>query len=354
MVDPAAPPLVLPPGLPTDHAALTQSLMVVELPLTTRFRGITTRTVGLIEGPHGWGEFGAFPEYGDSEAALWALNALELAYQPLPVAEGTLVAVNDIIPALDPQQVAEHCATLSGRVVKIKVAERGESLEDDLARIAAVHAALPEALLRCDANGGYSVDQAVDLLSRLQIDQPTAFAALDYLEQPCASVVELAELTARIAAAGWAVAIAADESIRRSADPFAVVAAKACDRVVLKAPPLGGPRRLAAFAAALALPTTVSSALDSAVGLTAGIVAAAALPEAQRSAAHGLGTGRLFAQDIAEPHLVVDGQLRVERRHPLPELLRDCAADQATTRWWRERFGRCLEYLAAQAAPDAV
>ena len=59
-------------------------LHVVSLPMRVRFRGITTRELALIDGPAGWGEFGAFLEYGDAEAAHWLAAALDSAYRTPP------------------------------------------------------------------------------------------------------------------------------------------------------------------------------------------------------------------------------------------------------------------------------
>ncbi|MET0704640.1 MAG: O-succinylbenzoate synthase, partial [Mycobacterium sp.] len=57
---------------------------VVSLPMRVRFRGITVREVALIDGPAGWGEFGAFLEYDDAEAAHWLASAVESAFQAPP------------------------------------------------------------------------------------------------------------------------------------------------------------------------------------------------------------------------------------------------------------------------------
>ena len=54
---------------------LLDRLHVVALPMRVRFRGITIREVALIDGPAGWGEFGAFLEYEPPEAAHWVSHA---------------------------------------------------------------------------------------------------------------------------------------------------------------------------------------------------------------------------------------------------------------------------------------
>ena len=52
--------------------------------MRVRFRGITFREVALFDGPAGWGEFGAFGEYGPEEAAQWLVSAIEAAYREPP------------------------------------------------------------------------------------------------------------------------------------------------------------------------------------------------------------------------------------------------------------------------------
>src|SRR5262249_60356558 len=144
------------------------------------------------------------------------------------------------------------------RPAKVKVAEPGQPLADDVAGVNAVRERIPT--VRVDANGGWSVEEAAEAASALTADGP-----LEYLEQPCATVVELAELRRRVD-----VPIAADESIRKADDPLAVVRAHAADLAVLKVAPLGGVSALLDTAAQIDIPVVISSALDSAVGIAAG------------------------------------------------------------------------------------
>ena len=186
-------------------------LHVVALPMRVRFRGITTREVALIDGPAGWGEFGAFPEYGPPEAAHWLAAGLEAAYRPLPPARHARIPINATVPAVQAAAVADVLARFPGaRTAKVKVAEPGQSLADDVARVTAVRALVPT--VRVDANGGWSVDEAVTAARALTADGP-----LEYLEQPCATVPELAEVRRRVQ-----VPVAADESIRKADDPLHV------------------------------------------------------------------------------------------------------------------------------------
>lgn len=299
--------------------------------MRVRFRGITIREVALIDGPAGWGEFGAFPEYGVPEAAHWLAAGIESAYRVWPSALRPQVPINATVPAVPAGQVPEVLARFPGATTaKVKVAEPGQTLADDVARVDAVRALVPT--VRVDANGGWSVDEAVAAAVAL-----TAGGLLEYLEQPCRTVSELAAVRRR---AG--VPVAADESIRRAEDPLAVVRAGAADIAVLKVAPLGGVRALLDIAAQIDVPVVVSSALDSAVGISAGLAAAAALPRLEHAC--GLGTGRLFIEDVAE-HVPVDGRLPVTAPTPDPARLAGLAAPPDRRDWWIDRVRDCWAWL---------
>ncbi|PAY23187.1 O-succinylbenzoate synthase [Dietzia natronolimnaea] len=379
------------PG-PESIDDLLARVHVVALPMRVRFRGVTEREVALVEGPAGWGEFGPFPEYEDPEAAHWLRSALEMAWQGPPLALRSRVAVNATVPAVSAGEVAGILERFPGcGTVKIKVAERGQQLVDDVARVAAVLQARPDARVRVDANGAWTVaeaahavrvlDQAVRAVDsrRAPGTGPVALdgLGLEYVEQPCATVDELVQLRARLAADGVHVDVAADESIRRAEDPLRVVRAGGADRAVVKVAPLGGPRRLLAVAAELGVPVTVSSALDSAVGVAAGVAAAAALPGVRSGAgraggggtagdgaagggaagggaagdddlpAAGLATGGFFVEDVVEPGVfsLVDGHLPVAAVAPDPARLEGLRASADRRDWWLERIRRCHALL---------
>ncbi|MCG7595206.1 o-succinylbenzoate synthase [Mycobacterium sp. PSTR-4-N] len=311
-----------------DLADLLDRVHVVALPMRVRFRGITTREVALIEGPAGWGEFGAFVEYGPAEAAHWLAAALEAANQPLPPTQRDSIPINATVPAVSAGQVPEVLARFPGaRTAKVKVAEPGQSLADDVARVNAVRALVPT--VRVDANGGWTVEDAVAAAAALTTDGP-----LEYLEQPCATVPELVEVRRRVD-----VPVAADESIRKAEDPLHVVRSQAADIAVLKVAPLGGVRAMLAIAAQIDIPIVVSSALDSAVGIGAGLVAAGCLPRLPHAC--GLGTGSLFVEDVAEPAPPVDGFLPATAVTPDPARLSALAADPRRRQWWIERIREC-------------
>ncbi len=304
-------------------------LHVVALPMRVRFRGITVREVALIDGPAGWGEFGAFLEYGPSEAAAWLAAAIEAAYLPAPSPRRGHIPINATVPAVPAGQVPDVLARFPGaRTAKVKVAEPGQTLDDDVARVNAVREHVTT--VRVDANGGWTVADAVAAAGALTADGP-----LEYLEQPCATVPELAELRRLVD-----VPVAADESIRKAEDPLLVVRSRAADVAVLKVAPLGGIAAMLEIAAQIDIPVVVSSALDSAVGIGRGLLAAGALPHLRYAC--GLGTGGLFVEDVADPLVPVDGSLPVTTVTPDPARLSALAAPPDRRQWWIDRIKDCF------------
>lgn len=315
-----------------DLQDLLERLHVVALPMRVRFRGITTRELALIEGPAGWGEFGAFVEYQPPEAAHWLASAIEAAYREPPPARRDRIPINATVPAVDAAEVPGVLARFPGaRTAKVKVAEPGQGLADDVVRVNAVRQLV--GTVRVDANGGWSVEQAVEATQALTADGP-----LEYVEQPCATVAELAYLRSRVD-----VPIAADESIRKAQDPLAVVRAGAADVAVLKVAPLGGISAMLRIAAQVGIPIVVSSALDSAIGIGQGLAAAAALPELRYAC--GLGTGRLFIDDVTDPVEPVDGFLPVGPMTPDPARLAALRASADRRQWWIDRVKACYPLL---------
>ncbi|MFN8098213.1 MAG: o-succinylbenzoate synthase [Dermatophilaceae bacterium] len=321
-------------------AELAGELRVVSLPMRVRFRGVTEREVGLIEGPSGWGEFGAFPEYPPPEAARWLAAALESAYAVWPPSVRDSVPVNATVPAVSPDDVPGVLDRFDGcSTVKIKVAERGEGPREDVDRVAAVRAhAGPRVKIRLDANGGYSVDEAAHLLARL------AAYDIEYVEQPCTRVEELRDLRIRLARRGIDIPVAADESIRRAEDPLRVAREHAADLLVVKVAPLGGVGRALEIVADCGLPAVVSSALDSSVGIGAGVALAASLPRLDHAC--GLGTLALMDGDVtADPMRPVAGVLRPRRVVVDPDLLSRYAVTPDRLAWWRQRVLECAAHL---------
>lgn len=328
--------------LPTLDDVLA-GMRVVQVPLATRFRGVDYREASLIEGPAGWGEFAPFLEYDDAESSTWLAAALNFAYAAQPTPLRTRVRVNATIPAITADRVASTLARFDGcRTAKVKVAEQGQQLADDIERVRAVREQLgPEGRVRIDANGAWSLDEAERAIHAL------AEFDLEYVEQPCLQIEELAELRRRIRYLG--IPIAADESVRKASDPLAVARAGAADILVIKAAPLGGVRRALQLAEDAGLPVVVSSALETSVGLSMGATLAAALPRLDYDC--GLGTASLLAADVcATPLRPIAGEVHVARVTPQPILMNVVRADAARTEWWRARVTRCHAMLAASSS----
>jgi O-succinylbenzoate synthase len=304
-------------------------MRVWSIPMSTRFRGITVREGVLIEGAAGWGEWSPFTEYAPDVAEPWLRCAEEAAAGDWPAPVRGAVPVNATVPVVPPE--AAHALVLrSGcATAKVKVADPGSVLADDLARVEAVRDALgPAGHLRVDANGVWSVDDAVAAIVALD----RAAGGLEYVEQPCATVEELAAVRRRVD-----VPIAADESIRRAADPYRVRDLEAADVAVLKVQPLGGVRACLRIAEDIGLPVVVSSALETSVGLAAGVALAAALPTLDHAC--GLATRALLTGDVASPELVpVNGALPVVVPTVVPSLLDAVAASPERVAWWEERL----------------
>jgi O-succinylbenzoate synthase len=298
---------------------------VYRVPMRTRFRGIDVRDGVLVQGPAGWGEFSPFWDYGVAESRRWWAAAHEAAVDGWPAPVRDRVPVNVTVPAVGAER-AHAIVTASGcRTAKVKVAEPGQGEGDDLARVEAVRDALgPDGAIRVDANAAWDVGTAAARIRRLDR------VGLEYVEQPCASLDELRDLRQRID-----VRVAADEVVRRSADPLGVDLRDACDVVVLKVQPLGGVRAALRVAETHGLPCVVSSALETSVGIAAGVALAAALPELPFAC--GLATVALFTDDVTStPLLPVDGALPVVR--PDPDRRAALAADAGTEQRWRARL----------------
>ena len=314
-----------------------EAVTTYAVPLTERFRGTTVREGLLLRGPAGWGDFCPFPEYGDAVAAAWLATAVEACLGGWPEPVRARVPVNCTVPAVPPSRASAIVAASGCSTAKVKVAEHPSSLPEDQARVEAVRAALgPAGRVRVDANGGWDVDTAVRAIGLLDV----AAGGLEYVEQPCASIPELAAVRRRVD-----VRIAADESIRLASDPLRVAVAQAADVAVIKCTPLGGVRRSLRVAEACGLPCVVSSALESSVGLAAQLALAASLPVLEFAC--GLGTLALFAGDVVPVSAAlrpVAGWLDVAAPAPTPASLAELTPSPRDD-WWRARLSRAAALL---------
>ncbi|MBU3642541.1 MAG: O-succinylbenzoate synthase [Candidatus Nanopelagicaceae bacterium] len=309
------------------------TLQVLSLPTRTNFRSVTKREVALFKGPSGWGEFSPFLEYGKDEAAYWLGAGIEAAFGELPKLQRDEIEINATLPAVDSQIDVERILSWypGAKVVKIKV---GDDLEADLNRIQHAINFNDNLKIRLDVNGGWSVKQAEDSIA--QIVQRFGLERFEYIEQPVATLQELKELNLPIPVAG-------DEVIRKAKDPFSVDLQGAVDILMLKVSPLGGIARSLAIAKHHNLPIVVSSALESAVGISQGIKLAAALP--QLNYACGLATGKLLSNDVAELPIIA-GRMKVSEVHPTGMLNFQAAPERIT--WWKNRIRDSFEVWQAR------
>lgn len=308
-------------------------LHVFSLPMRTRFRGIDVREGVLLrhEDEHGvrWGEWSPFLEYDAEESAPWLACALEAATGRWPTPLRDRVPVNVTVPVVDPARAHAHVLASGCRTAKVKVADPRSTLAQDQARLEAVRDALgPDGLIRIDVNGLWTTAQALANIPVLE----RAAGGLEYVEQPVMAVEDLALVRRRVS-----VPIAADESIRRADDPLRVRALEAADIAVLKVQPLGGVAACLRIAEQIGLPVVVSSALETSVGIAAGVALAAALPELQHAC--GLATVNLLTDDVVtHPLLPIDGHLPTGRPVVDEQALARLAATPDRAAHWRARL----------------
>lgn len=308
---------------------ILSSLHVVRLPLITEFRGIKEREVALFEGPQGWGEFSPFLEYDAHESSRWLAAGIEAAFQAPLSKHHESISVNATLPAVKTlDEIPSILARYPGaKTVKMKMTT---DLDSNRERIRRVRDIDPTMQIRLDVNGAWSVEQAIQFLEPLASE-------IEYVEQPCDSLEELRELKSKVN-----IKVAVDEVIRKSDDPFAIDLDGAADLIILKSSPLGGNRRALAIADHFSLPYVVSSALESAVGISQGLELAAAREDYVN--ASGLATGSLFAKDVGI-HPIKDGAIEVKRISP--SSLDTLAVERDRFQWWENRLRECHEVLFA-------
>jgi len=310
---------------------LLESMRVVALPTKTNFRGVTSREVALFKGPNGWGEFSPFLEYDSKECVPWLQSAIASATNPAPKLFREKIKVNGTIPDVnDPADIKRIVDSFSGvTTFKVKV---GNNLSEDVARLVQIRSLKPDAKLRIDVNGSWSVTEAINNLKTIHEN----IGDLEYVEQPCATVDELRELKVKLP---FPLKIAGDEVIRKAADPFKLDLAGAVDVLVLKVQPLGGIERAHKLANHFGLPIVISSALESAVGINYGLQLAASFAELSFDC--GLGTGSLLKSDIGQLP-IIDGEITLKNIEP------DFAGLEVSPeryQWWKNRVLATTEMM---------
>lgn len=321
------------------------------LPLRNTFRGIDVRTGVLIQGPSGWAEFAPFDDYDDQISGRWLAAALEQAFGQWPQAHRQEIPINGILPMVNPETTKVLTLDILEcgiKTIKIKVNDGSQhALENDIARINAVRSvAGPNALLRIDVNGSWTLAQAATAIKEII----SATGPVEYVEQPCRTLDELVELRRVL---NGLTRIAVDESIRlaEKVQPDAIRAA--ADVVIIKSIPVGGVHAALRIINDIELPVVVSGSLDTSVGLASGLQLAGCVD--QLYGACGLGTGMLFTADIVkEPSLPVQGLIPVGRVKPDPTLLEQYQASADVTSAWKERIVRAWNASAIHLVSDDV
>ena len=306
------------------------SLRVLALPMRTTFRSLDVRETALIKGESGWGEFAPFVEYSDQESLPWLESAIEAADKALSPALRESIPINATVPASNDEAEIEQILSWYPGVdtVKIKV---GTGIKEDLARIKAVRKYLPKAKIRIDVNGSWSVD---DALININAIYEVTGDLLEYVEQPVASLDELKQLKEGMSVD---VKIAGDEVLRKAKDPFAISLDGAIDILMLKVSPLGGIKRAMDLASHHKLPVVISSALESAVGISYGLALAARVPNLDYAC--GLGTSALFNQDISDIP-IISGAIKV-KSYPIDiAQIERHELKGERLEWWRNRISR--------------
>jgi O-succinylbenzoate synthase len=312
---------------------------VVSLPLKTSFRGLTHRETVIFEGPSDTGEWAAFGEYDDEEASWWLAAAIEQMSQPLTSSDLTPVAINAIVPSMPLAEIEGWLSPFRGcTAAKIKVAEKGESLNDDLARVREVRRVLGSDIsIRLDANGAWTPQQAKDAADALEQ------FGIDYLEQPVSTLEEMSELRNLLGTSP--IRSAADETVRKS-HQLGRIREAGCEVVIVKPSPLGGfthTMALAREAHKNGLQVVVSSGLESSVGLTHAASVASAVDQLTGvSTAHGLGTAVLFGNDVVKNPLVPqEGYVHPRKLELDQNALATLRVSAEREEWWRARLERC-------------
>jgi O-succinylbenzoate synthase len=306
------------------------SLRVLAIPMRTTFRSLDIRETALFKGENGWGEFAPFVEYSDQESLPWLESAIEAADKALSPALRESIPINATVPASNDEAEIEQILSWYPGVdtVKIKV---GTGIKEDLARIAVVRKHLPKAKIRIDVNGSWSVKEA---LFNINVIYEVTGDLLEYVEQPVASLDELKQLKEGMTVD---VKIAGDEVLRKAEKPFAINLDGAINILMLKVSPLGGIKRALELASYHQLPVVVSSALESAVGISYGLALAARVPNLDFAC--GLGTSGLFKQDVSDIP-IVNGAIKVTN-YPIDlERIERFELKGERLEWWRNRISR--------------
>jgi o-succinylbenzoate synthase len=304
---------------------------VVSVPVASGFGEDDARECMLLEGPQGWGEFSPPRNADDAETLRWLTAAVEpgTVGWPDPVRGRVRAAVR--VPAVAPADARLLVAESGCHTADVAVG--AGSLDDDVARVDAVRAALgTDGAIRCDAGGAWSAARAAEAVRHLD----DAAGGLQYVVEPCSDAAESADLRVDVPVA-----------VVVRADGAALTAT--ADVLILVPGLLGGVRRALRVAEAAGLPCVAASGRETSVGMAAAAALAGALPELPYACPIGrppwmlgdvVGDGRTLV-----PH---DGHLPVAPMPPGPDparLAEYAVTDPERLSWWRQRLTTAREGL---------
>jgi L-alanine-DL-glutamate epimerase-like enolase superfamily enzyme len=175
--------------------------------------------------------------------------------------------------------LARNYARRGFRILKIK---SSHNAEQDVRRMRAVHDALPDLTFRLDAEGGYSVQESLDVAQALQkagaLHATARSLPLEMLEQPTPAedLDALRQVTARSA-----IPILADESVRGPESALEIAGQRAAHGLTIKLVTCGGihcGKQIDAIARAARLATMVGCVHEPALLIAAGLGLALSSP----------------------------------------------------------------------------
>lgn len=219
--------------------------------------------------------------------------------------ETNFVTVNATIGQADTAaayQAAQKAVGQGFACIKVKVG-LAKTIAAEVERVAALREAIGNSVkLRIDANGAWTVSQAIQTLRALEefnlelVEQPVAASDIEGLAQVRRSVK---------------IPVAADEALSSALAMRQIIEQQAADIVVIKPMLLGGlqaANRLIQQATAAGLAVFVTSSLDSGIAITAALHLSATLP--QPRLACGLATAELLTTSLLEnPPLIQNGRM---------------------------------------------
>ena len=290
----------------TKETALA-SLKTFRIELNEPMRGESYREGVLVKGDFGWAEFAPFAYHSLQHSTRWLQAALEMAWTDLDKPLSKQVAVNAISTSTDAEKSIAILDETGCTTLKLKLT--GLDVNRDIDLLNQISQAKPGITFRIDFNGSLDIKNALkyfDSFSSLNIE---------YVEQPCNTIEELAELKNETN-----IKIAIDENLRLANDSTeSALIEKICevaDYVVLKPIPIGGINRfkiISELVRKFGKKVVVSGSMDTSVGLYMTALAQSIISQSSNLVA-GAGTGTMLRSDVVaktvKPH---NGVIDVER-----------------------------------------